>query len=93
MTKNDLLILIGLITFALILWNLRISMQIADELTKRGIRVRIAHQRGRIFKYLKMYREITAGEAGRPGPLYFRFILSFVLFMTSLFAGIVLSAS
>lgn len=92
MTRNELVILMGLITFALILWNLFISIKIVEELKKRGMQVKIAHRRGAIFKHLKTYRDITTEETGKPGPLYNRFIWSFVLFSFCLLVGIIMSA-
>lgn len=88
----DYLILIGIITFALIIWNLSISIQITRELRSRGIQARIAHRRGLIFNYLKIYKELTKEEEGQPGVLYRQFVISFTLFAIFLATGIILSA-
>jgi hypothetical protein len=92
MDKNGLVLLVGTITFLLIIWNLLISVRMTEELKKRGIKANIAHRRGLIFKFLSIYREVTIKEDGKTGPLYNQFILSFSLFSVSLIIGIILSA-
>jgi len=91
MSTNDLVILLGTITFFLILWNLLISVRIVNELKKRHIKARIAHRRGLIFKYVRQYKDITLAEDGSIGPLYRPFILSFILFSIGLLTGIIIS--
>jgi hypothetical protein len=92
MNKNEVVILIGIITAILIIVNLIISIIISQELKKNKISSEIAHRRGVIFKYLKIYKEITVKNTGKPGSLYFLFIISFVMFMSTLFLGIILSS-
>ena len=82
---------IGFITLVLIWWNLYVSVQIVKYLRERGIDARIAHRKGSIFKYLSTYRKISAKETGREGPLYQQFVVSFLLFMSTLFIGIWMS--
>ncbi len=89
---NDLLIVLGIIIFALIIWNLSISIKISNELKKRNIKANIAYRRGLIFKYLKLYKEITVEETGKAGQLYFWFLISFYSYFTLLIIAIILSA-
>lgn len=93
MVLNDVVILSGVATFILIIWNMIISIRITEELKKRNILAKIAHKRGQIFKYLIVYKDITTKETGKPGPLYNQFIVSFSLFLLSLFTGIIMSAT
>lgn len=93
MMKQNILLVIGLITFLLILWNLFISIRITAYLNKKGIPARIAHRRGYIFRYLNVYRQLTIEESGKTGSLYRWFIISFTLFSMTLLSGIIISAA
>ncbi|MEJ2584683.1 MAG: hypothetical protein P8Z38_06450 [Robiginitalea sp.] len=44
--------------------------------------------KGKIFKYLPLYEELTFQEDGKVGGLYTQFYISFVGFLISLFLGI-----
>ena len=92
MRNNELVILIGILTAILIIINLIISIRISHELKRKNIDAEIAHRRGIIFKYLKIYKQNNIEENGKPGLLYYLFIISFSLFMTSLLTGIILSS-
>jgi hypothetical protein len=92
MVHNEVVILLGIITAGLIIINLWISIQISQELKRHHIQANIAHRRGVIFKYLKIYKSITTEKKGRPGSLYYLFLLTFALFMIFLLSGILLSS-
>lgn len=89
MVDNDIIILIGIISLGLLLWNLWISIQIVKYLNENNVKAKIAHQRGRIFKFLPVYKRITIKATGKVGPLYNLFVISFVLFSIFLITGIV----
>ena len=93
MSKHEMTILIGIITALLIIFNLIISIKISLELKKRSIDARLAHRRGIIFKYLKIYKRYKIEENGNPGLLYYLFMITFILFMSFLFLGIILSST
>jgi hypothetical protein len=59
MYNNDLIILIGVITLGFILWNLWVSIRIVKYLNKNNTKVKIAHQRGKIFTFLPIYKKMT----------------------------------
>lgn len=90
MSNNDLILFIGIISVGLLLWNLWVSIQIVKYLNDNNVNARIAHQRGRIFRFLPVYKKITIEATGKIGPLYSFFVLSFVLFSICLLIGIVL---
>ncbi len=92
MINNNVILTIGVISFLFIILNLVVSIRITRELKKRGIDAFIAHRRGLIFKYLKIYKDITVSESGKPGPLYFQFLATFLLYIVILFIGILLVA-
>ena len=89
MNYNDILISIGLVCLGLLLWNLWISIQIVKYLNKNNIKAKIAHQRGRIFKFLPVYKRTTIELTGKVGTHYTLFIISFILFSVCLTIGIV----
>ena len=91
MISNDLIISIGIISLGLLLWNLWISIQIVKYLNDNNIKAKIAYQRGRIFRYLPVYKKITIEKTGQVGQLYNFFIISFVLFSFCLIVGIILA--
>jgi hypothetical protein len=90
MVSNDFIILIGIIALGLLLWNLWVSIQIVKYLNANNIKAKIAHQRGKIFRFLPVYKKSTIETTGKPGPLYNLFVLSFVLFSICLFIGFIL---
>lgn len=92
MTYNSLIIIVGIILFGCILWNLYVSIQIVTYLNENNIESKIAHQRGRIFKFLPLYKKISFEKTGKVGKLYNSFILSFVLYIIFLLIGILLVA-
>ncbi|MBC2837811.1 hypothetical protein [Robiginitalea sp. SC105] len=44
--------------------------------------------KGKIFRYLPLYKEVTLREKGKTGSLYYQFYLSFVLAMAFLLLGL-----
>jgi hypothetical protein len=92
MIYNDLLFFIGLVCFGLLMWNLWISIQIVKYLNDHNIKAKIAHQRGRIFKFLPIYKKTTYESTGKVGPYYNLFFISFFLFSICLIIGIAFAA-
>lgn len=90
--ERSVLIVIGMICFGLLIWNLWVSIQIVKYLKDHKIRARIAHKRGEIFKFLPVYKKTTYELTGQVGPLYSQFFISFFLFVICLIIGIAFSA-
>ena len=89
---NDLTILIGVITLGFILWNLWVSIRIVKYLNENNVKAKIAHQRGKIFSFLSIYKKLTVEQNGKVGSLYRLFFISFILFALFLLIGITLVA-
>lgn len=89
---NDLTILIGVITLGFILWNLWVSIRIVKYLNENNVKAKIAHQRGKIFSFLSIYKKLTVEQNGKVGSLYRLFFISFILFTLFLLTGITLVA-
>ena len=93
---NSLAIIIGLITLCFIWWNLWISIKIIQFLKSKGEEVSLFNNgffiRGKIFKYLPLYRKLTIENQGQTGNLYILFYTSFFLFLIFLIFGIIVVA-
>ncbi len=69
------------------------SIMIGDALQKRGVKINWILFRVLIFsKYLGQYRDVTRQETGRPGPLYYSYIISMNLALVTAIAGLILRA-
>ena len=55
------------------------AMMIASFLSKRGVKINYLLFRLLIFGYVRQYREVTMEESGKPGPLFYMFVTSWVL--------------
>jgi hypothetical protein len=91
------LIIIGIITLLFIWWNLLISLKIINYLKSKGEAASLFNNRffikGKIFKFLPLYRKITFEKDGKVGPLYFLFYMTFLVSLLFLSAGIFMAAS
>jgi hypothetical protein len=55
------------------------SMMIASFLAKRGVRINYLFIRLFVFGYVRQYRQVTMDETGKPGPLFYMFVTSWLL--------------
>jgi hypothetical protein len=91
---NTSIIIIGIVVLLFIWWNLSISIKIIDYLKSEGQEVSLFNNmifvKGKIFKYLGLYKKTTIEKNGKVGSLYNAFYLSFILSMVFLGIGIIL---
>ena len=59
------------------------SYMITSYLSKRGIKINYWNMRWLMFKYLKQYQKLTLEENGKPGNLYYAWIVSISIFLVS----------
>jgi len=70
------------------------AVLIAVSLQKRGIKVNWIWLRLLILsKYLNQYRDITRQETGRPGPLFYSYIIAMNLALLTGIAGFILRST
>jgi len=65
-------------------------IMIASFLSKRGIKINYVFLRLYIIKYIHQYRKITVEEDGKPGNLFYAFIVSMNLALVLTVIGIIL---
>jgi len=65
-------------------------IMIASFLSKRGIKINYIFLRLYIIKYIHQYRKITIEENGKPGNLFYAFIVSMNLALVLAIIGIIL---
>ena len=65
-------------------------VMIASSLSKRGVKINYVFLRLYIIKYINQYRKITEEETGKPGNLFYAFIVSMNLAWVFAVIGIVL---
>lgn len=76
-----------------VLWGVASAVLIAEALRKRGVKVNWIFLRFLILStYLGQYRDITRHETGRPGPLFYSYVIAMNLAFVTAIAGIVLRA-
>lgn len=89
-------ITIGFIILFFLWWNLAISVKIVDYLQKYHRDISLSNYgffvRGKIFKYLPLYKKTTLEREGKVGPLYFSFYATFFMAMICLAMGIAMVA-
>ena len=66
------------------------SIMITAFLSKRGIKINYLLIRIYIYRYINQYRKITEEENGKVGPLFYPFIVSFILALLFAVVGVVL---
>ena len=91
---NTPVIIVGVITLVLIWLNLSVSIKIIDYLKSHNQDVSLFNGgffvKGKIFRYLPLYKKVTLENDGKVGPLYSSFYLTFFLFMLALGTGIIM---
>jgi hypothetical protein len=65
-------------------------IMIVSFLSKRGIKINYIFIRLYIIKYIHQYRKITLEENGKPGNLFYAFIISMNLALVLAVIGIIL---
>jgi len=55
------------------------AMMITSFLSKRGVKINYVVLRLLIFGYVRQYRQVTMEESGKPGPLFYMFVTSWIL--------------
>lgn len=90
MTKT--ILIIGCATLVLIWVNLWISVKIIAYLNSKGHKAGLFKNRmyvkGKIFKYLPLYKKVSKETDGKVGILYYSFYATFLLFILLLIIGI-----
>ena len=85
-------VLFGFITLLFLWYNLFVSISVLNYLKSKGFEVSLFNGgffvKGKIFKYLPVYKEETFRNTGKTGALYFQFYLSFLLTMVFLILGL-----
>jgi len=66
------------------------SLMITSFLSKHGIKINYVFLRLFLLKYIHQYRKITVEENGKPGNLFYAFIVSMNLALVFAVIGIVL---
>lgn len=89
---NSLTIIFGLVTLVFLWVNLWISLKIIKYLQEKGQEVSLFNGgffvRGKIFKYLPLYKKVSIDNEGKVGHLYLNFYLTFFFMVTFLIFGI-----
>ena len=85
-------IILGVIALFLIWWNLWISIKIVKYLKSKGNNASLfshgIYVKGKIFRYLPLYRKLTIENTGKVGQLHFLFYFSFISMLIVLAIGI-----
>ena len=69
------------------------SLMIASFLSKHGIKINYVFLRLYILKYIHQYRKLTMEEDGKPGNLFYAFIVSMNLALVFAVIGIILRST
>lgn len=70
--------------------SLLISFRAASHLSKHGTKINYWDVRFHPLKYFKQYRELTIEENGKPGSLFYAWIVTISIFSVSIISFIVL---
>ena len=85
-------IIFGLITLAFVWYNFYVSLAIVNYLKANGKEANLFSKgfyvKGKIFKYLPLYKETTLQKEGKVGSLYSQFYISFIGLFIFLALGI-----
>jgi len=73
-----------------VLCGVLFSIMITAFISKRGTKINYLLIRIYIFKYVNQYRKITIEENGKVGPLFYPFIVSFILALIFAIVGAIL---
>ncbi len=86
-------ILLG-IAIVSVLCGVASAVMMAGSLQRRGVKVNWVWLRLLILsRYLGQYRDITRQETGRPGPLFYTYIIAMNLALVTAIAGLVLRST
>jgi hypothetical protein len=69
------------------------AMMIASYLSKRGVKINYVFIRLFIFGYVRQYRQVTMEESGKPGPLFYMFVTSWVLALVLAVTGALIAST
>ena len=70
------------------------AIMIGSELQKRGVKINwILFRVLLVSKYLGQYRDVTRQETGRPGSLYYMYVMSMILALVLAVIGLILRAA
>jgi hypothetical protein len=81
-------VFLGLAALA-VLFNIVIWILIMAALDRRGYKTNILLARLLIFKYLSSYKEVTRRETGKPGSLFYLWIVSINVAAAAFLAAVV----
>jgi len=81
-------VFLGLAALA-VLFNIVIWILIMAALDRRGYKTNVLLARLLIFKYLSSYKEATRRETGKPGPLFYLWIVSINIAAVAFLAAVV----
>ena len=73
-----------------VIFGIVFMIMIASFLSKRGIKINYIFLRLYIIKYIHQYRKITIEENGKPGNLFYPYIVSMSLALVLAVIGIIL---
>ena len=73
-----------------VIFGIVFMIMIVSFLSKRGIKINYIFLRLYIIKYIHQYRKITMEENGKPGNLFYAFIVSMNLALVLAVIGIIL---
>jgi len=73
-----------------VLCGVLFSIMITSFISKRGTKINYFLIRIFIYKYVNQYRKITIEENGKVGPLFYPFIVSFILALIFAIVGAIL---
>ncbi|MCA6074397.1 hypothetical protein [Fulvivirga sedimenti] len=86
-------IIFGGVALFFLWYNLFVSIRIVDYLRKNEQNATLFNSgffvKGKIFKYLPIYKEVSFNKEGKVGNLYQQFIISFLGIMLFLLLGII----
>lgn len=83
------LIVLAILAGLGIVWNIVTTLRIYENLRRRKVPVSFIWLRVLAPKYAHQYKKITVGETGRPGPLYYQWIISINLALVLAAAAII----
>jgi hypothetical protein len=63
------------VAFGCVAWNIVAGILICRELGKRGVKVNYLFIKALILSYVGQYRRVTSQETGRPGSLFYQWIV------------------
>jgi hypothetical protein len=80
-------VLIG-VALGCVAWNIVAGILICKELSQRGVKVNYVFIKALIPFYAHRYKKMTLQETGRPGPLFYHWIISINAALVTAVAGL-----